>query len=188
MDLLAFTGGLGLHSASIGIWLSVFGIGGILLQLFIYPRMQARIGTLGIFKISVILFPLVYLFAPYISLLPDTGPLSFLRWCGLAIIVWGQIMARTMAIPSTVILLTEAAPAKNVLGAVHGAGNMLACLARAVGPVVGGAVYAAGVKEGVTGAVWWFYLVVVAAAAAGWCFGVQGRAEVPGSDERRSPG
>ncbi len=39
-------------------------------------------------------------------------------------------MARTMAIPSTVILLTEAAPAKNVLGTVHGAGNMLAALAR----------------------------------------------------------
>lgn len=139
--------------------------------------MQARIGTLGVFKISLILFPLVYLFAPYLSLLPDAGPLSLLRWLGLGIIICGQIMARTMAIPSTVILLTEAAPAKNVLGTVHGAGNMLACLARAVGPAVGGAVYSVGVKEGIIGAVWWFYLVVVAAVAAGWCFGVQGRAE-----------
>ncbi|KAM7183912.1 MFS general substrate transporter [Naviculisporaceae sp. PSN 640] len=184
ISLLAFTGGLGLRSASIGIWLSVFGIGGILLQLFIYPRMQARIGTLGVFKISLIMFPLIYLLAPYLSLLPDTGPLSFLRWLGLGIIICGQIMARTMAIPSTVILLTEAAPAKNVLGTVHGAGNMLACLARAVGPAVGGAVYSIGVNEGVIGAVWWFYLVIVAAVAAAWCFGVQGRAERRGNSYR----
>ncbi|KAM7186635.1 MFS general substrate transporter [Rhypophila sp. PSN 637] len=186
-NLLAFTGGLGLHAASIGIWLAVFGIGGILLQLFIYPRMQARIGTLGVFKVSLIIFPLVYLLAPYLSLLPDKGTFSFLRWIGLAIIICGQIMARTMAIPSTVILLTEAAPAKNVLGTVHGAGNMLACLARAVGPAVGGAVYSVGVKEGVIGAVWWFYLVVVAVVAAGWCFGVQGRAERRLDRYRSSP-
>ncbi|KAK3682084.1 major facilitator superfamily domain-containing protein [Podospora appendiculata] len=173
--LLVFTGGLGLHSAAIGIWLSIFGICGILLQLFIYPRLQARIGTLGVIKIALVIFPVVYLLAPYLSLLPDNGALSCLRWLGLGIIVGGQIMARTMAIPSTVILLTEAAPTKSVLGTVHGAGNMLASLARAVGPAVGGAVYAAGVREGVVGAVWWFYLVVVALAAAGWCFGVQGR-------------
>ncbi|KAK0628718.1 hypothetical protein B0T17DRAFT_614596 [Bombardia bombarda] len=103
------------------------------------------------------------------------GRFAFARWIGLGCIVWGQIMARTMAIPSTVILLTEAAPAKNVLGTVHSAGNMLASLARAAGPAVSGAVYAAGVREGVVGAVWWFYLVVVAVGAAGWCFGVQGR-------------
>jgi hypothetical protein len=171
--LLAFTGGLGLGSKSIGIWLSVFGVGGILLQLFIYPRMQARFGKLGVFKISLVLFPIVYLLAPYLSLLPDTGPFSCTRWFGLAFIVWGQIMARTIAIPSTVILLTEAAPTKSVLGTVHGVGNMLASLARAVGPAVGGAVYAAGVREGLVGAVWWFYLVVVAVLAAGWCFGFQ---------------
>ncbi|KAK0615744.1 major facilitator superfamily domain-containing protein [Bombardia bombarda] len=51
-SLITFTGGLGLHSAAIGIWLGVFGICGILLQLFIYPRLQARLGTLGVFQLS----------------------------------------------------------------------------------------------------------------------------------------
>jgi MFS family permease len=174
-NLLSFTGGLGLRSSTIGIWLGVFGIAGILLQLFIYPRMQARLGTLGVFKVSLMIFPVVYLFAPYLSVLPEEGWWSWTRWPALGAIVWGQIMARTMAIPSTVILLTEAAPAKNVLGTVHGAGNMLASLARAIGPAVGGAVYAAGVTEGVVGAVWWFYLVAVVLVAAGWCWGVQDR-------------
>jgi MFS family permease len=183
-NLLSFTGGLGLRSSTIGIWLGAFGIAGILLQLFIYPRMQARLGTLGVFKVSLMIFPAVYLLAPYLSVLPDEGRWAWTRWPALGTIVWGQIMARTMAIPSTVILVTEAAPAKNVLGTVHGAGNMLASLARAIGPAIGGAVYAAGVTEGVIGAVWWFYLVAVALIAAAWCWGVQSRMNVDEEPDR----
>lgn len=183
-SLLAFTGGLGLRSSTIGIWLGAFGIAGILLQLFVYPRMQARLGTLGVFKVSLAMFPAVYLLAPYLSVLPDEGGWAWIRWPALGAVVWGQIMARTMAIPSTVILVTEAAPAKNVLGTVHGAGNMLASLARAVGPAVGGAVYAAGVTEGVVGAVWWFYLVAVALVAAAWCWGVQARGDKEEAERR----
>lgn len=169
---LSFTGGLGLASPTIGLWLSVFGVGGILLQLFIYPRMQSRIGTLGILRLALVMFPVVYAATPYLSLAEGV-----VRWVGLGLVICGQISARTMAIPSTVILLTEAAPAKNVLGTVHGAGNMLASLARAVGPAVGGVVFAWGVENGVVGAVWWMYLVVVALVALVWTFALQRPAE-----------
>ncbi|KUI59071.1 hypothetical protein VP1G_06335 [Cytospora mali] len=130
-----FTGGLGLHSRTIGLWLGFFGICGILFQLYLFPRWQSRIGTLGIFKVSLFMFPAVYALAPFLSIIPEN---TLWSWIALAVVVWGQITARTMAIPSTVILLTEAAPARSVLGTVHGAGNMLASLARAVGPAVGG--------------------------------------------------
>ncbi|KAI0912637.1 major facilitator superfamily domain-containing protein [Ustulina deusta] len=163
----AFSGGLGLRSATIGIWLAAFGIGGILLQLFIYPRLQKRIGTRGVFRIALFLFPLTYVAAPYLSLLADDHDA---RWVFLGFIVCAQIMARTMAIPSTVILLTEAAPARTVLGTIHGAGNMLASLARAVGPAVGGYVFALGVEEGMIGLVWWLYLVGVALSALAWSY------------------
>jgi MFS family permease len=163
----AFSGGLGLRSSTIGIWLSTFGVGGILLQLFIYPRLQKHIGTRGVFRIALFLFPVTYLAAPYLSLLAGDHEA---RWVFLGFIVCAQIMARTMAIPSTVILLTEAAPDKTVLGTVHGAGNMLASLARAVGPAVGGYVFALGVEEGVIGLVWWLYLVGVALCALAWSY------------------
>ncbi|KAI0811834.1 major facilitator superfamily domain-containing protein [Xylaria sp. FL0064] len=163
----AFSGGLGLRSATIGIWLATFGIGGILLQLFIYPRLQKRIGTRGVFRIALFIFPVTYLAAPYLSLLAGDHEA---RWVFLGFIVCAQIMARTMAIPSTVILLTEAAPARMVLGTIHGAGNMLASLARAVGPAVGGYVFALGVEEGVVGLVWWLYLVGVALCALAWSY------------------
>ncbi|KAI1469016.1 MFS general substrate transporter [Daldinia caldariorum] len=167
--LFAFAGGLGLRSSTIGLWLSVFGVGGILLQLFIYPRLQARIGTRGVFRIALCLFPATYAAAPYLSLLAGSGE-DGARWVFLGFVVCAQIMARTMAIPSTVILLTESAPSKTVLGTIHGAGNMLASLARAVGPAVGGYVFALGVGEGVVGLVWWLYLVVIALSALAWSY------------------
>ncbi|KAI0116730.1 MFS general substrate transporter [Daldinia grandis] len=165
----AFAGGLGLRSSTIGIWLSVFGVGGILLQLFIYPRLQARIGTRGVFRIALFLFPVTYAAAPYLSLLAGDGE-DGARWVFLGFVVCAQIMARTMAIPSTVILLTESAPSKTVLGTIHGAGNMLASLARAIGPAVGGYVFAMGVEEGVVGLVWWLYLVAIALSALAWSY------------------
>ncbi|KAI1802098.1 MFS general substrate transporter [Daldinia bambusicola] len=169
---LAFAGGLGLRSSTIGIWLSVFGVGGILLQLFIYPRLQARIGTRGVFRIALLLFPVTYAAAPYLSLLAGNGE-DGARWVFLGFVVCAQIMARTMAIPSTVILLTESAPAKTVLGTIHGAGNMLASLARAIGPAIGGYVFALGVEEGVIGLVWWLYLVVIALSALAWSYVIE---------------
>ncbi|KAJ3571681.1 hypothetical protein NPX13_g5295 [Xylaria arbuscula] len=168
----AFSGGLGLRSATIGIWLATFGIGGILLQLFIYPRLQKRIGTRGVFRIALFLFPLTYLAAPYLSLLAGDHEA---RWVFLGFIVCAQIMARTMAIPSTVILLTEAAPSRTVLGTIHGAGNMLASLARAIGPAVGGYVFAVGVEQGVVGLVWWLFLVGVSLCALVWSYFTEDR-------------
>ncbi|KAI0008363.1 MFS general substrate transporter [Xylariaceae sp. FL0662B] len=170
-SLFAFTGGLGLRSSTIGIWLSIFGIGGILLQLFIYPRLQARIGTRGVLRIALVLFPIAYVAVPYLSLLAGDHAA---RWVFLGLVVCAQIMARTMAIPSTVILLTEAAPSKTILGTIHGAGNMLASLARAVGPALGGYIFAVGVEKGVVGLVWWFYLVGIAFCALAWSYIMDG--------------
>ncbi|KAI1453339.1 MFS general substrate transporter [Annulohypoxylon moriforme] len=172
-SFFSFAGGLGLRSSTIGVWLSAFGICGILLQLFIYPRLQTCIGTRGVFRIALFLFPITYAAAPYLSLLAGEGD-GALRWAFLGLVVCSQIMARTMAIPSTVILLTEAAPSKTVLGTIHGAGNMLASLARTIGPAIGGYVFALGVEEGVIGLVWWLYLVLIALCALVWSYLMEG--------------
>lgn len=166
-SFFSFNGGLGLHSPSIGLWLGLLGLGGIMLQLFIYPRMQARIGTLGNLRVALFMFPITYLVAPYLALLPPSG---FFRWMSLGIVAWSQIMARTLAIPSTVILLTQSAPAKHTLGTIHGAGNALSSLSRAIGPAVGGWIFAYGMEHDMIGAGWWFYLFIIAIAALAWSF------------------
>ncbi|KAI0021733.1 major facilitator superfamily domain-containing protein [Xylariomycetidae sp. FL0641] len=173
----AFTGGLGLRASTIGIFLSLSGLGGILLQLFLYPRLQAWLGTRGVFRLALFVFPVAYAAAPYLTLVSADhhhhGPgqeENVGRWGFLGAVVGAQVLARTLGIPSTVILLTEAAPSRRVLGAVHGAGNALACAARAVGPAVGGWVLARGVEAGVVGLVWWAYLVAVALGALAWSY------------------
>lgn len=171
-SLVSFTGGLGLRSPSIGLYLSLLGIGGITLQLFIYPLLQARIGTLSVFRIALFIFPATYALTPFLSLLAEG---SWARPPTVALVVWSQIMARTLAIPSTVILLTESVEQKSVLGTVHGAGNMLASLARAVGPAVGGSVFAWGLKHGVVGAAWWTWLMVVAVVALAASYLMKGK-------------
>lgn len=162
-----FIGGLGLASPTIGIYLATFGICGILLQLFIYPRIQRRIGTLGAFRFANAIFPVAYIFAPYLSLLSSH---KTAKWLAMAAVLFSQVMARTMAIPSSVILLTEAAPRRSVLGTVHGAGNTLSALASAIGPVLGGMLLARSIDAGAIGIVWWCWLLLVAVTALGWSF------------------
>ncbi|KAK6540559.1 hypothetical protein TWF694_009350 [Orbilia ellipsospora] len=153
-----FTGGLGYDSSTIGLYLSAFGCSGIFLQMFIYPTLQAKFGTLSIFRFSFIIFPLSYILTPYVLLLE--GPIA--RSVAIAFVLFLQVMARTLAIPSSVILLTNAAPSPRLLGTLHGVGNMLSSLARAVGPALGGWVSAKGMEIGMVGCVWWTYLTGIA--------------------------
>ncbi|KAI9851876.1 MAG: hypothetical protein M1824_002457 [Vezdaea acicularis] len=162
-----FNGGLSLPSSSIGFVFSLFGVYGIFLQLMIYPRLHARFGTLGMLRIAFAMFPFAYVPAPYLALFSDTGGW---KWFGICFILFIQVTARTFAIPSSVILLTNVAPRPQALSTIHGAGNTLTSLARAVGPAIGGYVLARGIDEGVVGLVWWAFLTVVGVVGIVWSF------------------
>jgi predicted MFS family arabinose efflux permease len=164
-SFIFFTGGLGLPSSTIGLFLSGFGIFGILIQLIVYPRLQAAIGTLWAYRLALSIFPFAYILAPYLSF---TSSHEILRSFGIALILFLQVTARTFAIPSSVILLTNSTPTPKALSTVHGAGNMLSSLSRAVGPLVGGLVFAWGVDIGVVGMVWWLYLTATACLGLLW--------------------
>jgi hypothetical protein len=179
--ILYFTGGLGLASPTVGLFLATFGISGILLQLFIYPRVQQHLGTLGIFRLAHCIFPFAYAFAPYLALLGG-GERSYLKWGVMSTVLLTQVLARTMAIPSSIVLVTDAAP-RGAFGTVHGAGNTLSAAASAVGPVVGGMLLARGIEMGVVGMVWWCWMLVVAIATLGWSFAIRKRDERDGVEE-----
>lgn len=61
---LTFTGGLGMPAATVGLATSILGMLGMALQLFLYPTVHARLGTLTSFRYSLLLFPIAYLLAP----------------------------------------------------------------------------------------------------------------------------
>lgn len=157
-----FTGGLGLSPKFIGLTISIPGTLAIPLQPLVYPYLQSRLTTLSLFRLSLFVFLPIYIAAPYLCLASRGW-----REIGLAVVVGCQIMARSVAIPSAVILLTEAVQDKRVLGTVHGVGGMGAGLARAVGPAVGGWVFGMGLEMGIVGMVWWGWLGVVAILSLG---------------------
>jgi hypothetical protein len=79
-----------------------------------------------------------------------------------------QVMARTMAIPSSILLLTNATPHRSRLGTINGAGNTLSAFASACGPAIGGVLLAKGIDMGVVGLVWWAWLFAISIASLVW--------------------
>ncbi|KAH6717415.1 major facilitator superfamily domain-containing protein [Leptodontidium sp. MPI-SDFR-AT-0119] len=156
----SFTGGLGMPAATVGIATSFLGIIGMVLQIFLYPPVHARLGTLRSFRYFLLLFPFAYFFAPYLAVLPsstvapDAASGSFV-WIGIIFVLLVQVTARTFTLPASIILLNNCSPHPSVLGTIHGIGQSVSAGFRTVGPVVGGWWYGAGLEAGVIGASWW---------------------------------
>ncbi|PQE30701.1 MFS transporter protein [Rutstroemia sp. NJR-2017a WRK4] len=163
-----FTGGLGMPAATVGFATSILGILGMALQILLYPPVHARLGTLLCFRFFLILFPVAYFFAPYLSTLPSSTPAPdpasgpFI-WIGITFVLLLAVSARTFTLPATIILLNNCSPHPSVLGTVHGIGQSVSAGFRTVGPVVGGIWYGQGLEHGIVGWAWWETAMVAAA-------------------------
>ncbi|KAI1098942.1 MFS general substrate transporter [Jackrogersella minutella] len=174
-----FTGGLGMPAATVGLATSILGILGMALQIFLYPAVHARLGTMRGFRWFLPLFPIAYFLAPYLSVLPSTsespapasGPLI---WAYMALVQLFQVMARTITLPASIILLNNCSPHPSVLGLVHGLGQSVSAGFRTVGPVVGGWWYGEGLEMGMVGASWWAVALVSALGCASAMFIYEG--------------
>ncbi|CUS13308.1 unnamed protein product [Tuber aestivum] len=173
-SLFTFTGGLGLPANQVGMAMSYLGAIGILMQLLLYPPLQAKLGLLRSFRVSYMIFPIVYFLTPFLARVPSTSPpeqaaSGWLVWASIAVVLLLQVTARTFAFPGSVILLTNSVEKRSILGTVHGVGSSLASGSRAAGPATGGALYAAGLESGVVGCVFWV-MAGTATLGAGWAW------------------
>lgn len=162
-----FTGGFAMPPAQIGLSLSIIGVIGITLQLLVYPRVNARFGTTRCYKVALTLFPVAYLLAPYLSLLPSTSPppepaSGFLIWAGISCLLFIQVMARTFALPANIILVNNSCPHPSVLGTIHGLGQSISSGMRTLGPVIGGWLFGVGLTKGIIGLAWWVFAIEAA--------------------------
>lgn len=163
-----FSGGLGLSTSSVGYAMSVLGCIGITLQLLIFPPVQTRYGTLSCYRVSLWIFPIAYTLIPFLSLLPSptTEQASgTLVWTGIIILLLIQVIARTFALPATVILLNNSSSSPRCLGTIHGVGSSLSSLSRVIGPLTGTFLLGYGVQTGVIGLVWWILALVAVCGA-----------------------
>lgn len=162
-----FTGGLGMPPRLVGIAMAILGVIGITLQLFIYPRLNDRYGVIPLYRIFVYGFPIAYVLAPYLSIVPSKsdppapadGPGVWLALCGVLLV---QVLGRTFVLPSTMILINNCSPHPSVLGTIHGIAQSVGSAARTFGPAVAGYLFGVGLNIGVVGLSWWILAVIAA--------------------------
>ncbi|KAI0144219.1 MFS general substrate transporter [Hypoxylon sp. NC0597] len=155
-----FTGGLGLPPRSVGMAMAILGIIGITMQLFLYPRLSSRFGTVRSYRTCLFLFPIAYTLIPFLSVVPSTtAPPSQKTgawiWMAIAGVLFIQVTGRTFALPGQTILVNNCTPHPSVLGTVHGLGQSVSSFARTVGPVLCGWLYGLGLSHGLVGGVFW---------------------------------
>ncbi|KAI0850797.1 MFS general substrate transporter [Daldinia vernicosa] len=166
-----FTGGLGMPASTVGVATSILGILGMILQIFFYPPVHARLGTLRGFQWFLPLFPIAYFLTPYLAIIPSSseppepasGPAI---WIYMTFIQLIQVTARTITLPASIILLNNCSPHPSVLGLIHGLGQSVSASFRTIGPIVGGWWYGSGLEMGMVGWSWWAVAFVSALGCA----------------------
>lgn len=157
-----FTGGLGLHPREVGMAMAILGAFGIFLQIFLYPNLSARLGTVRSWRLALLFFPCTYFLVPYLSLVPSSAASpppapkdGIAVWVAISGVLLCQVIGRTFALPAQTILVNNCTPHPSVLGTVHGIGQSVSSFARTIGPVLCAFLYGIGLANGVVGAVFW---------------------------------
>ncbi|KXL49330.1 MAG: hypothetical protein FE78DRAFT_179402 [Acidomyces sp. 'richmondensis'] len=158
---LRFAGGFTLDHFRIGLLTTCYGIGGMLIQFFVFPPVARKLGILYCLKWCACVFPLVYFIMPFTALLPTQ------RWqvgCGF-IVMMAKCCCGIFAFPCSTILITNSASSLRVLGTLNGFATSVSAIGRAAGPALGGAMFTIGVKKGYVIAPWWAYAAIATVAA-----------------------
>lgn len=147
-----FGGGLGLPSARVGLATAIIGFIGLPLQIFLYPRIQSKLGTLTSFRMFLPFSPISYLLMPFLVVLPR---LVWVVWPAFTVVVSLQVISRTFALPAAIILVNNCVTDASILGTVHGVAQSISSAARTLGPFLGGWGLGLGLANNMVGAVWW---------------------------------
>lgn len=109
-------GGLAMSPKSAGFAMSLLGIIGMALQLTVYPGIVSRLGTVKCYQYSTALFPLAYTLVAFLPLIQS----KLLLWISIVFVLSILVLARTFALPATIVLLNNCSPHPSVLGTVSG--------------------------------------------------------------------
>ncbi|TAQ86003.1 hypothetical protein B7494_g5667 [Chlorociboria aeruginascens] len=140
---LKFSGGFGSSTQTIGAMYAITGSFSIPFQFFFYPYMARRIGVLKCLKIVTLIYPLIYLLTPFITLLP-----SSLRLITLFIVIYIKACLTSFSYPCATVMLSQSIRDTRGLGTLNGILTAVSGLARALGPAIGGPSFTIGVKVG----------------------------------------
>jgi len=155
-----FEGGFGWSTQTTGAFLAVQGFLQMFAQVILFPWVSKRLGSLRTFWITLACYPILYLLAPYLAILPEN-----LRIPGLAVLLMAKVTFQSLSYPSLAIILANSSPSKKVLGTLNGVAMSSASISRGFGPTISGAVDSLGTTLHMSGLAWW---AIAAVALLGW--------------------
>lgn len=168
-----FNGGVGMQPSQVGLAMSSLGAIEVILQMVIYPKLNERWGTVQIWRKALFVFPLVYVLAPFLSLVASTnfaGGKAGLVWLVTGFILLLFVIGRTGVTPATTLLINDCTPHHSVRGTIHTAGTTIGSLSRSFFPVIAFVIFGKGLEIGIVGLGFWSVacLSLLACVASFW--------------------
>ncbi|CAE7179771.1 hypothetical protein PTNB73_03624 [Pyrenophora teres f. teres] len=155
-----FEGGFGWSTQTTGAFLAAQGFLQMFAQVIVFPWLSRKLGSLRTFWITLSCYPVLYLLAPYLAILPEK-----LRIPGLVVLLIAKVTFQSLSYPSLAIILANSSPSKKVLGTLNGVAMSSASISRGFGPTISGAVDSLGTSLHMSGLAWW---AIAAVALIGW--------------------
>ncbi|KAJ9474673.1 putative membrane protein [Pseudozyma hubeiensis] len=153
-------GGVGFTSSSTGFLLSINGLGGALVQLFLFPPLQQHYGTLRVYQLSMMAFPISVILLPLANGIARLGIASSesSHWHMYA--VWTCLLVSTaiktiggMAFASNMILVNQCSTLTRgtALGTLNSLAQMASSVSRTAGPYFANTLFAFSVTRNLLG-------------------------------------
>lgn len=156
-----FVRGFGLHNKDIGLMFTLYGAFSMVVQLFVFPPLARYFGVLRCLKAASLTYVVVFLLTPYTVLFPTVTA----RQAAMYVIMAFKSFAGVFAFPCSTILLTNSATSLRVLGTLNGFATSSSAIGRAIGPSLGGLLFAAGAKRGFIIVPFWALAAIALLAA-----------------------
>ncbi|OHW99224.1 major facilitator superfamily transporter [Colletotrichum incanum] len=162
-----FSGGAGMKPDQIMWSLFIVGLMGLPTQLFIYPRVSRRLGTLKMWRNFMLGMPVLYFIVPYIAAIPSATPppegkTGFLVWFLIVVVQMMMVGTSTFVVPAQLVLTNLSSPHPSALARTHSSAFLLSGLVRSATSAIAGIVYSYGSSHNITGLVWWIASAVAA--------------------------
>jgi MFS family permease len=134
-------GGISFSKEAIGYFLGANGVITIIVQLFIFPRMEKAMGgPLNTLRRALTFLPLVFVCFPVAHFAAkEYGSKATTAVLGILLLLRG--MSSIMVVSST-LCVNNVVPSRAALGSINGMQQSLGCLSRAIGPVFSTSLFA----------------------------------------------
>ncbi|KZL81173.1 major facilitator superfamily transporter [Colletotrichum incanum] len=182
-----FSGGAGMRPTDLAWATAFYGLVSLLVQLTLYSRVQHRLGTLRMWRLCQLGFPLLYFALPYLVVMPSTtsppaGKQGVVFWIYLLFLELGVVATATFVIPAGLVLtngyvdkssskylmkptamlrlVLSSTPHPSALSRTHAIAFIATGVTRSLTSAMSGVIYAYGSSHHMTGLAFWINVFV----------------------------